>query len=119
MSASLPAGVPGLVGVVLAAADVPPPWVGLAAIVAMFLLPWLEARGLLDGPHLVRRRPHREVCGDCGAPWTPDHQCAGWLEAAVREPVVPLQPPPAPPTLRAELVRSDQPPTLPPRRRRS
>jgi hypothetical protein len=100
----------------------PVPWIGLAAIAAMFLLPWLDARGLLDGPRVIRRRPRRVVCADCDAPWTPDHQCAGWLEAAVREPVVPLQPPPpAPPTLpplRAQLTRTDQ-ATLPPRRRRS
>jgi hypothetical protein len=98
----------------------PVPWIGLAAIAAMFLLPWLDARGLLDGPRTIRRRPRREVCADCGAPWTPDHQCTGWLEAAVREPVVPLQPPaaPTPPPLRAQLVRTDQ-PTLPSRRRRS
>jgi hypothetical protein len=98
----------------------PIPWIGLAAIAAMFLLPWLDARGLLDGPHTILRRPRREVCADCAAPWTPDHQCTGWLEAAVREPVVPLQPPSAPPTpppLRAQLVRTDQ-PTLPSRRRR-
>jgi hypothetical protein len=99
----------------------PVPWIGLAAIAAMFLLPWLDARGLLDGPRVIRRRPRRVVCADCDAPWTPGHQCAGWLEAAVREPVVPLQPPPAPPTLpplSAQLTRTDQ-ATLPPRRRRS
>ena len=98
----------------------PVPWIGLAAIAAMFLLPWLDARGLLDGPRTIRRRPRRQVCADCHAPWTPDHQCTGWLEAAVREPVVPLQPPSAPPTappLRAQLVRVDH-PTLPSRRRR-
>jgi hypothetical protein len=37
----------------------PVPWIGLAAIVAMFLLPWLEARGLLDGPRTIRHRPRR------------------------------------------------------------
>jgi hypothetical protein len=71
----------------------PVPWIGLAAIAAMFLLPWLDARGLFDGPRIVRRRPRREVCADCASPWTPGHQCVGWLEAAVREPVVPLAPP--------------------------
>jgi hypothetical protein len=99
----------------------PIPWIGLAAIAAMFLLPWLDARGLLDGPHTIRRRPRCEVCADCANPWTPGHQCVGWLEAAVREPVVPLQPvepPTSPPRLRAQLTRTDQ-PTLPPRRQRS
>jgi hypothetical protein len=99
----------------------PLPPIGLAAIAAMFLLPWLDARGVFDGPRTIRRRPCREVCADCASPWTPDHQCAGWLEAAVREPVVPLrpvEPPPAPPRLRIQLTRTDQ-PALPPRRRRS
>ncbi len=97
----------------------PVPWIGLAAIATMFLLPWLDARGVFDGPRTIRRRPRREVCADCASPWTPDHQCAGWLEAAIREPVVPLrpvEPPPAPPRLHAQLTRTDQ-PTLPPRRR--
>ncbi len=97
----------------------PVPWIGLAAIACMFLLPWLDARGLLDGPRTIRRRPRREVCADCASPWTPGHQCAGWLEVAVREPVVPLHPvePSTPPRLRAQLTRTDQ-PTLPPQRRR-
>jgi len=88
------------------------PWIGLAAIAAMFLLPLLDARGLFDGPSIVRRRPHRVICADCAQPWTPDHQCLGWLEAAVREPVLPLQPPP--PSLptnhqRGQLTRPDRP----------
>jgi hypothetical protein len=51
----------------------PVPWIGMAAIAAMFLLPWLDARGLLDGPRTIRRRPRREVWADCGASWTPGH----------------------------------------------
>jgi hypothetical protein len=31
----------------------PAPWIAMAAIAAMFLLPWLDARGLLDGPRSV------------------------------------------------------------------
>jgi hypothetical protein len=96
------------------------PWIGLAAIAAMFLLPFLDARGLFDGPHTIRRRPRRAECADCANPWTPGHQCAGWLEAAVREPVVHLQPlPPAPPERQwVELARVER-PALPRRRRRS
>ena len=88
----------------------PVPWIALAAVAAMFVLPWLDARGLFDGPRTVRHRPRRHVCADCEAPWQPGHQCAVWLEAARREPVVPLHPvdPPAPPR-RAQLVRSDRP----------
>jgi hypothetical protein len=90
----------------------------MAAIAAMFLLPWLDARGLLDGPRTIRRRSRREVCADCGAPWTPGHQCAGRLEAATGEPALPLQPvePTASPRPRIQLTRTDR-PALPPRRR--
>jgi hypothetical protein len=96
------------------------PWIGLAAIAAMFLLPWLDARGLFDGPTIVRRRPRRVICADCASPWTPGHQCVGWLEVAVREPVVPLRPlpPPPPQPQHVDLFRLER-PTLSPRRRRS
>ena len=94
----------------------PVPWIGLAAIAAMFLLPWLDTRGLFDGPRVVRRRPRRVVCADCAQPWTSGHECVGWLQAAVREPVVPLQPPPQ--RQRVELARLER-PALSPRRHRS
>jgi len=99
--------------------NAPVPWIALAAVAAMFLLPWLDARGLLDGPRTIRHRPRRQLCADCQAPWTSDHQCAGWPEAAAGEPVVPLrpEPPSAPPRLRVRLNRTDQPAL--PRRRRS
>jgi hypothetical protein len=104
----------------------PIPWIALAAIAAMFLLPWSDARGLLDGPRTIRRRPRREVCADCAQPWTPGHQCPGWLDVAAREPVVPLGPvaPPAPARGRAQLTRTHEPdqlgrPALPQRERRS
>jgi len=97
----------------------PVPWIGMAAIAAMFVLPFLDARGLFDGPSIVRRRPRRVVCADCAQPWTPDHQCVAWLEAAVREPVVPLQPlPPLADRERVQLARPER-PTLSPRSRRS
>jgi hypothetical protein len=72
----------------------PVPWIGLAAIVAMFVLPLLPAR-LFEGPRTIKRYPRRVVCGDCGEPWTDDHSCL----AEVRQPR-----PPRPP-LRAELRR--------------
>jgi hypothetical protein len=105
----------------------PVPWIALAAIAAMSVLPWLDARGLLDGPNTVRHRPRRHVCADCAEPWAPGHACAGWQPVAGREPVVPLaaQPPAAPavapqPT-RVQLTRVDQPSrlALPQRERRS
>jgi hypothetical protein len=99
----------------------PVPWIALAAVAAMFVLPWLDARGLLDGPGTIRHRPRRHVCADCQAPWQPGHQCAGWQAVAGREPVVPLRlvEPPAP-AARGQLARADQPgrPALPPRERR-
>jgi hypothetical protein len=52
----------------------PTPWVGLAALLAMFVLPRLPA-WLFEGPRTIRHRPRRHVCGDCNAPWTQDHTC--------------------------------------------
>ena len=72
----------------------PIPWIGLAAIVAMFVLPLLPAR-LFEGPRTVKRYPRRVVCGDCGELWTDDHGCA----VEVRRPRRPRPP------LRAELRR--------------
>jgi hypothetical protein len=97
----------------------PVPWIALAAVAAMFLLPWLDARGVFEGPRTIRRRPRRVVCADCACPWTPGHQCAEWLVEATREPVAPLQPvePTAPPRPRVQLTRTDRPAL--PRRRQS
>jgi hypothetical protein len=52
----------------------PVPWIGLAAIVAMFILPLLPA-WLFEGPRTIKRYPRRVVCGDCGEWWTEDHTC--------------------------------------------
>ena len=54
--------------------NAPTPWVGLAALVAMFVLPYLP-NWLLDGPRTVKHRPRRHICADCSAPWTSDHDC--------------------------------------------
>ena len=59
------------------------PWIGLAAIVGMFLIPHLPA-WLFEGPRSVKRYPRRQVCGDCGAPWTDDHACVPPCSAADR-----------------------------------
>jgi hypothetical protein len=45
----------------------PTPWVSLAALLAMFLLPFLPA-WLFEGPRTVKHRPRRHVCGECGLP---------------------------------------------------
>lgn len=52
----------------------PTPWVGLAALLAMFLLPYLSDR-LFEGPRTIRHWPRRHVCGDCNAPWIEEHTC--------------------------------------------
>ena len=67
------------------------PWAGLAALIAMFVIPFLPS-WLFEGPRTVKHWPRRHVCGDCGAPWTEGHGCS--LEAAD----------PAPP-IRGELRR--------------
>jgi hypothetical protein len=50
------------------------PWIGLAALEAMFVIPFLPA-WLFEGPRKVKHYPRRHVCGLCGAPWTADHAC--------------------------------------------
>jgi hypothetical protein len=52
----------------------PTPWVGLAALLAMFLLPHLPNR-LFEGPRTIRHWPRRHICGDCNAPWIEGHTC--------------------------------------------
>jgi hypothetical protein len=56
----------------------PTPWVGLAALVAMFVLPMLP-NWLFEGPRTIKHRPHRHICADCSAPWTSDHDCTAEL----------------------------------------
>jgi len=79
----------------------PTPWIGLAAVVAMFVLPFLPA-WLFEGPRRIKHRPLRHVCGDCNAPWTEDHTCP----AAASE---------AYPPLRGELRRLEPSAELEPR----
>lgn len=50
------------------------PWAGLAALVAMFVIPFLP-HWLFEGPRRIKHWPSRHVCGDCGAPWTDGHAC--------------------------------------------
>jgi hypothetical protein len=54
--------------------DTPIPWFGLAALIAMFMIPFLPA-WLLEGPRKVRHWPQQHVCGRCDAPWTKGHSC--------------------------------------------
>jgi hypothetical protein len=53
----------------------PTPWVGLAALLAMFLLPYLSECPF-EGPRTIRHWPRRHVRGDRSAPGptiTPAH----------------------------------------------
>jgi hypothetical protein len=51
------------------------PWVGLAALIAMFVLPFLP-NWLFEGPRTVKHWPRRHICGDCNRPWNDRHNCA-------------------------------------------
>lgn len=80
----------------------PVPWIGLLALVAMFVIPFLPD-WLFEGPRTVRHRPRRHICGVCGADWTDGHVC----EAAEPESV--------PPTRRERREAAGQEPALPAR----
>ena len=61
------------------------PWAGLAALIAMFVIPFLPS-WLFEGPRTVKHWPRRHVCGDCGAAWTEGHVCL--LEVADAAPPI-------------------------------
>lgn len=50
------------------------PWLGLAALVSMFVIPYLPS-WLFEGPRTVKHWPRRHVCGVCNAVWTEGHVC--------------------------------------------
>lgn len=56
------------------------PWIGLVALVAMFVIPFLPS-WLFEGPHAVKHWPRRHVCGECGEPWIDGHSCAAASQA--------------------------------------
>ena len=62
------------------------PWVGLAALVVMFLIPFVPD-WLFEGPRVIKHWPRRHVCGDCGAPWTDGHTCAPEASMAAYPPL--------------------------------
>jgi hypothetical protein len=76
--------------------DTTTPWIGLAALVAMFVIPFLPD-WLFEGPRTRKHWPRRHVCGDCGAPWTTGHTCTSEASTLISPP------------LRGELRRLDQP----------
>ena len=50
------------------------PWIGLLALIAMFVLPFIP-RWLFEGPRVIKHHPVRHVCAECGEPWVDDHDC--------------------------------------------
>jgi hypothetical protein len=56
------------------------PWVGLIALVAMFVIPLLPS-WLFEGPRTIRHRPRSHRCALCDAPWSDEHRCAGEPDA--------------------------------------
>jgi len=77
------------------------PWIGLAALIAMFVLPFVPS-WLFEGPRTIKHRPRRHICADCGAPWNGNHLCgtrssaaAGKLRAYLMraEPTAAIEPP--------------------------
>ncbi len=87
-----------------ASAIIHTPWVGIAALVAMFLIPFIPA-WLFEGPRTVKHWPRRHVCGDCGAAWRDSHACAD--EPIQAAPPLGIALPP----LRGELRRLREPAT--------
>ena len=57
------------------------PWMGLVALVAMFVLPSLPD-WLFEGRRTVKHWPRRHVCGECAAPWTDGHNCGADMSAS-------------------------------------
>jgi hypothetical protein len=95
------------------------PWIGLAALIAMFAIPFLPS-WLFEGPRRVRHWPQQHVCGACEAPWTEGHLCAPATVPAVSAPapqVGEVTAPEAP--LRGEIRRLKAPRAALPRRRRA
>jgi hypothetical protein len=50
------------------------PWAGLVALAAMFVIPFLPD-WLFEGPRKIKHWPRRDICGECGGPWTDPHTC--------------------------------------------
>jgi hypothetical protein len=62
------------------------PWAGLAALVAMFVIPLLP-EWLFEGRRSIKHWPRRHVCGYCAVPWTDGHACEPSVDSAARRPL--------------------------------
>jgi hypothetical protein len=78
--------------------DAPTPWIGLAALAAMFVLPFLPT-WLFEGPRRIKHWPREHVCAKCDDAWSDGHRC-----------LLPFHP--IEPTLHAELHRLPSPSAL-------
>jgi hypothetical protein len=52
--------------------EVPTPWIGLAALAAMVVLPLLPT-WFLKGPRRIEHWPREHVCARCDGAWTDEH----------------------------------------------
>jgi hypothetical protein len=52
--------------------EVPTPWIGLAALAAMAVLPLLPT-WFLKGPRRSKHWPREHVCARCDGAWTDEH----------------------------------------------
>lgn len=59
------------------------PWIGLAALIAMFVIPFLP-NWLFEGPRTVKHWPRRHICGYCNSPWTEGHTCTFLTDKGLR-----------------------------------
>jgi hypothetical protein len=50
------------------------PWIGLIAVVAMFVIPLLP-EWVFTGPRTIRHWPQRHLCAECGSTWSDGHVC--------------------------------------------
>jgi hypothetical protein len=62
------------------------PWIGLAALVAMFAIPFLPD-WLFEGRRTVKHWPNRHICGDCAKPWSNGHTCGSEADLPVARPL--------------------------------
>jgi hypothetical protein len=63
--------------------EVPTPWIGLAALAAMVVLPLLPT-WFFDRPRRIKPWPREHVCAKCDGAWTDEHTC--FLPARPMEP---------------------------------
>jgi hypothetical protein len=83
--------------------DVPTPWIGLAALAAMFVLPFLPS-WIFEGPRKSKHWPREHVCARCDGAWNDEHRCLPPIQPIEPSPQWELYrlPPPSTPALDLE-----------------